>query len=101
MKLSADHVIIKSDGHDGSFQRDMWLFFFYGKNMSTNFNQDSVIGTDCLIVPAVHYEEWILESFEYGLLLSVILQVNWEYAKGCGFSPCNICQVVLPADELE
>ena len=54
MELCADHVIRKTDGHDGPFKRYMRPFFFNTKYPSTHFPQPVMIRLDDLVVPAVH-----------------------------------------------
>src|SRR5688572_5830243 len=98
MKLSAYHMIIKTDAHNRSFVRHMRSFFFNAKNRSIHCIYFFFVRFYYLPVAAVYYIKRIGQTFKNNFFLPFISRMYWEYTEGSGFSFCNLTYIKMPAN---
>ena len=83
MELCTDHVVRKTNGHDGAFKRHMRPVFFNTEHLAAKVPQLIMIGLDDLVIPAVHGIKRIVQSFKDHFVLTFHKHMDGEHAK-CG-----------------
>ena len=101
VELGADHVIGEADSHDGPFERNMRTLFFDGQDMGAHACHPVLVGLDHLVVAAVYGKERVLQTGEYGLILSIRLYMDGKDAEGRGFPAGDPGNAIMPADQLK
>src|SRR6186713_69990 len=95
VKLCADHIIIKTDSHDGSFIRHMWTILFYAKNFGAHFFDHIMIWLNDLVIATVHTVKWIFQTSKYRFLETITQHMNRKNSKCCGTTLANDANIVM------
>lgn len=72
VELGADHVFVKTNAHNSSFQWYVRSFFFYTKHRCPHLFEPAAVGDRYLVVAAVNSIERVVQPVKHDFLFSFI-----------------------------